>query len=410
MALKLDWTGRKELERLARVRWQCYGAKEGDLDAFTRRSDQGRFVDGDVCIASDNGMDVGTATSLSLNMQVRGKRIACQGVAWVGTSKSHRRRAAGEKGVASQVMDALLQKARDRKQPVTALMPFRASFYEHFGYGIAERQQIWTIPIAVLNGGADTQWRFGSSSDKSAMLACRNRQSSVGQCDVETSPAAMDEWFNSLTSDSQLFVDDRDGKIVAYCWIKTIVENEKTIAQLAQPAWESLEGLRSIFSLLASFRDQYTAARVVLPVDLPINWWLRERQIPHRLVEHAAPAVKSITRMQIRVLDHVAFMDGQRLLRSANRKVTVAVRECEGTVSNFTLDLTGDAIRATPVTPTSMDADVEMSDVVWASIASGDLRASTANALGLTDICTPDAVAALDVLGDGPAPFCYEYF
>jgi predicted acetyltransferase len=407
MPLKMDWVGRGFIERITRIRLQCYGSREGDFDAFKRRSDNGRFVDGDVCIASDNGVDVGTATSLSLQLHVRGKRLPCQGVAWVGASKSHRRRPGNERGVASQVMDALLQKARERGEVASALMPFRVSFYEHFGYGLVERQNIWTIPLTILPSASDTAWRFGTDADKAAMVECRRRQAERGMCDIETSPAAAHEWLSYLGPDTQLFVDDRAGEIVAYTWVRTIVENDRTIAVTVQPAFVGLEGLRSVLSLFASLKDQYGALRITLPTDMPINWLLKERQTPHRPVEHPAPTCKLITRMQVRVLDHVAFLQGQRLVRGGGGRVTVAVHESEGDVSTFTLDLSGDLIHAQR---SSAAADITVRDVTWASIACGELRASAAASLGLIDVHNAEAIRTLDVLADGAAPFCYEYF
>jgi predicted acetyltransferase len=407
MPLKIEWTGRAELERVARIRWQCYGSRAGEIESFTRRTDTGRFADGDVAIASDNGVDVGTATSLSLHMHLRGKRIPCQGVAWVGASKSHRRRSGDERGVASQVMDALLGKARERGEIASALMPFRVSFYEHFGYGLAERQNVWTIPLAILPSSPGTNWRFGSESDKPAMLECRRRQVSESTCDIETSSAALDEWFASLTPDTQLFVDDRGGSIAAYTWVRTVVENDRTIAVAAQPAFVGIDGMRSLLSLFASLKDQYGAVRITLPVDLPVNWLLKERQTPHRPVEHPVPHCKLITRMQVRVLDHVAFFEGQRVARAGGGRVTVAVRECEGPTNAFSLDLSGEIIGAEK---SSATPDIAASDVVWSSIACGELSASTAARLGLIEVTRPEALATLDALADGPAPFCYEYF
>lgn len=407
MPLKMEWTGRRDLDRVARIRWQCYGSRVGEIDAFTGRSDTGRFADGDVCIASDSGVDVGTATSLSLHLHLRGKRLPCQGVAWVGASKSSRRRAGDERGVASQVMDALLDKARERGEIVSALMPFRVSFYEHFGYGLVERQNVWSIPTRVLPADTESRWRFGTLADKPAMLACRARQSLLGTCDIETSPAAIDEWFAHLTPDTQLFVDDRDGQIVAYTWVRSFEEGDLGVARFVQPAWDSQAGLVSLLGLAGSWRDQYSQLRITLPTDLPVNWLLKERQVPHRRVDHPAPTCATITRMQVRVLDHVAFLQGQRLVRGGGGRVVVAVRESEGNVNAFAIDLSGDLIHAER---SSAAADITTSDVTWSSIACGELRCSTAHALGLLDVQRADAMKTLDALADGPAPFCFEYF
>ena len=97
---------------------------------------------------------LGTATSLpSLAMWVRGGRVPCQGVAWVGTIKTHRRgaRVPGD-GIASRIMRETLRLGRERGQVVSALMPFRGSYYEHFGYGIVERRCTWTVPLAAVAG------------------------------------------------------------------------------------------------------------------------------------------------------------------------------------------------------------------------------------------------------------------
>ena len=63
---------------------------------------------GDYLLAEIDGQGVGTATSLSMNMWVRGSRIPSQGVAFVGVIRTARRG-----GVAKQLMEASLAKARE---------------------------------------------------------------------------------------------------------------------------------------------------------------------------------------------------------------------------------------------------------------------------------------------------------
>src|SRR6185503_13598429 len=103
---------------------------------------------GDYLLADRDGEAVGTTTALSMTIWVRGAALPCQGVAYVGTIKTHRRGGAnGEKGVATQLMFETLRRARERREVVSALMPFRASFYEHFGYGLIERRHEWLVPL-----------------------------------------------------------------------------------------------------------------------------------------------------------------------------------------------------------------------------------------------------------------------
>ena len=44
-------------------------------------------------------------------------------------------------------------------------MPFRASFYEHFGYGLAELRHEWTVPLSIFPTGDFAGFRFAEQSD-----------------------------------------------------------------------------------------------------------------------------------------------------------------------------------------------------------------------------------------------------
>src|SRR4051812_29396453 len=118
MSLKMQWIGEPDYDRLAKVRVQCYApamsAEEKYSDAITRDP---RGKAGDYLIAQRDGLDVGTATSISLKIWMRGGCVPCQGVAYVGTVKTHRRGGSkGERGIASQIMTETIRKARERGQ------------------------------------------------------------------------------------------------------------------------------------------------------------------------------------------------------------------------------------------------------------------------------------------------------
>jgi hypothetical protein len=82
------------------------------------------------------------------------------------------------------------------------------------------------------------------------------------------------------------------------------------------------------------------------------------------------------------------------------------VHECEGEVRRFAVEIGGGKAA---VKPSEGTPDFECSDRVWAAIACGDLPAGHALRWGLAS-GHPKATAVLDVLADGPTPFCNEYF
>src|SRR2546423_5733340 len=140
MPLSLRWVGESEYDRVAEVRARSYASAAKDLERFRENLlADGRAKPGDHLLAERDGRIVGTATSLSMRLWARGGVVPCQGVAFVGTVKTARRTgrdAKGARGIASQIMSDCLRLARERQQVVSALMPFRVSFYEHFGYGL----------------------------------------------------------------------------------------------------------------------------------------------------------------------------------------------------------------------------------------------------------------------------------
>src|SRR4051812_40630875 len=209
MPLQLNWVGEDAWERVTKTRLLCYASASNELDRYRDRLHADpRNRGADILLAEQDGVPVGTATALHLTMWVRGAPVPCQGVAWVGTIKTHRRGGSGgSPGVATQVMRATLEKARERGQVVSALMPFRASFYEHFGYGLVERQNIWTVPLAVLPTGRFDGIRFYEGRDFDALVECRQRIARRGQCDIERTAALWELYL--ARSDDGFFVVDR---------------------------------------------------------------------------------------------------------------------------------------------------------------------------------------------------------
>ncbi len=431
MTLNLRWASESEddLDRVGLTRMQCYASASRELDEHQkglRAVPRNRGAD--LLLAEDDGVPVGTATGLHMTLWARGGPVPCQGVAWVGTVKTHRRRAteparepAGSAGgpsnlvlpagVATQIMRAVVRKARDRGQVVSALMPFRASFYEHFGYGLVERRHEWTLPLAVLPPGDFRGVRFYTGADLAALTECRQRIVERGQCDIERSTAMWE--FVVGKADDGFFVVDRPGgdagPVRGWAWFKHSVENGRDVLRLPDFGYADVPSLMRLLNFLGSLRDQYASATVALPADVPLNRLLREAQVPHRPVSHATADVKLYTRMQVRVLDHRKFIEAMHLPPDARGRATVAVREKEGHVSRFAVDVADGRARVTDA-PAAGDARFECTDVTWAAVACGDLTATAAATLGLADCKDPAAAAVLDVFARGPAPYCGEYF
>lgn len=402
MPLQATWLGRNDLERIADIRLRCYGNAPGDRATMLKRTQIDRFVDGDVLMLSDDTGDVATATSLSLNVNIRGAALPCQGVAWVGTVRSHRRRKIDGRGLASRVMDLLREKAIERGQVVSMLAPFRVSFYEHFGYGVMESQNVWTVPLKILPDDDTSGFGEYRDSDFAAALANRQRQFKQTHGDVATDERGLKHWLAALGTNNFRFVDRQNGHITSQFSLGTEFEGEQGMAVIGKPFWDSPAAFRRMLAMIGTLRDQYSQAKIALPADLPLNWWLSERQIPHRRVDHPAARCSRITRMQSAIFDVPKFVQALKAPPGMAGVIRVKID-----AQTYELEIADSHTAARPVTSSP---DFEIDAPTFASIGFGELPPEPATAAGRLTVHRPQALPLLESLVSGPAPYCHEYF
>ncbi len=406
MGIELRWVGESDYDRVALTRLRCYAKSASDRESFEQRlRGDPRSKPGDFLLAEVGGQAVGTATSLPFTMWCRGGSISCQGVAWVGAIKTMRRKGSkGTPGVATAVMRELLSMARQRGHVVSALMPFRASYYEHFGYGVVERRCDWTVPIAALPTGPFDSIRYAEPGDFTARAQCLLRVNQTGQCQIERS---LDYW--KVTDQSALdgfaLVDrDGDGPVRGSITMLHQQVDGKDMMKVSDCIYQDTAALGRLLHFLSSLKDQFSAVQLTLPADVPLNRLLAESQIPHRPVNHPVARCHPYTRMQVRILDHARFFAVLNLPTNSSGQAVVSVKECEGHESRFVLEFGNGKIQCKPGNQTP---DFECTDRTWAAIACGDLKASDALRLGLA---AGGGADILDVLAVGPLPFSHEYF
>jgi hypothetical protein len=210
MSLKLRWVGNDEIDRVAEARMLAYAPARKELPKYKDEiRTEPRSGPGDWLLAERDGVIVGTATHLPLTMWIRGGPVKCQGVGYVGTARAARRRnrQRNEPGVGSAVMFETVRMARERGYVVSALMPFRATYYEHFGYGIVERKRNWTIPLDLIPTGEFDGIRDYHDRDFDELVRCRQRMAQQTHGDIERSPAFWRNYIQHYNQEGFLFVD-----------------------------------------------------------------------------------------------------------------------------------------------------------------------------------------------------------
>jgi predicted acetyltransferase len=115
-------------------------------DAAHRTRDALRYRAGELTlVAEEDGMTAATVSSIPMRQNVRGTVYPMAGIAGVATHPLARR-----KGYVRALMTELLGRVRDAGHPVSALYPFRPSFYERFGYASLPKLRTATFAPADL--------------------------------------------------------------------------------------------------------------------------------------------------------------------------------------------------------------------------------------------------------------------
>ena len=409
MSLTLRWMRQCDDEGIIRSRWYSFGYGAQDRQRFAEAwPTNPHTASGDVVLAEQDGQAVGSATAIPLTMWVRSSPFPCQGVADVGTILTRRRSG----GVATRIMNAVLDHARQTGQVLSALMPFRASYYEHFGYGLVERRCAWTVPLSLMPEPAGDVMEMFDDADLPALCACRQRIAEAGQCDIERSRQFWE--FHLKRMGDSFVVVDRDpatpaagGAVRGYLIFSCKPDNVPSIVRVGEIGYQDTPGLLRLLRFLGTLRDQHSAVTMTLPGDVDLNWLLREKQLTGGTGNHPTVQARPYSHMQVRILDNRRLIESLHLPPEASGRAVVAIHHAEGNTTRLLLEIAAGHAQAAD---TSADADIECTDPVWAAVALGHMPASRAAKMGLVKTHNSLALKTLDALAVGPTPFTWEGF
>jgi predicted acetyltransferase len=210
---------------------------------------------GTLFVAEVDGEPAAACQLHPLRSMVAGREHAVAGVGSVAVSPVHRRR-----GLGARLIHEGLRHARDRGDALSALYPFRASFYGRLGYGAAGMVQQYRLPPTSFPFDPDgpRMSLARNDDDRHAVVALYRRwiEGETGQL-LRTDGV----WDELLGGRDRAVVLHRGpaGEAEAYCVVQYRTDGSvgERYLDVEERAWTTLAGQRAVYGWLASLGDQW---------------------------------------------------------------------------------------------------------------------------------------------------------
>ncbi|HSL71422.1 MAG TPA: GNAT family N-acetyltransferase, partial [Longimicrobiales bacterium] len=346
-----------------------------------------------------------------LRQWLTGVSYPCAGVGTVAISPTHRKR-----GLAAELITAALRAARERGDLVSALYPFRVSFYRKLGYGDAGAALQYQIPpetlpdspersrVAVL----DTDHERGEALRLYSRWIC----SQTGQ--IERTERM---WTYSCTQSGRALVgyrarnDQLEGyALVTYC--AGLPPSERYL-EVNELVWTTTEARRGLYAWLASLGDQWRQLLIRALPSQNLGDWLREPRLPlgaAPLWGLWMPAATLLLGPMFRIVHLQAAWEQRRVAPEPSLAVTLEITDQNLEENSGTWHLAFDHGRVSVAPNGQSNATIRMDISTLSRLLIGSLTTANGLAAGLLECDRPDVLPRLDALIAVPEPWMYDRF
>jgi predicted acetyltransferase len=336
----------------------------------------------------------------SLEVMAGTHQLPFGGIGGVATPPEARRR-----GYVDRLLRAVCDELRTREIWLSILFPFKASFYQQFGWATFEEHKVYSgAPEIFGSFRRQRQGGFEPAGDQQiAELDAIYREALRGRF----GPIVRDErWWrrevlNTEKGDTYSYIwRDEDGKgrsYICYRW-------EKRPAGLAMICREAVAmdpvARAQLFGFMADHDAQCREVVFRAAADAPV-----QALMPDRLGCEVKPY------FMLRLLDVARALSAYRAPAGCDGRLTIAIADnwMAHNQGAYELEIEGGTIACRRL-PGSSEAGLSCDVRVLTQMYTRYLRPRSAAAFGLLDVRDRAALALLERLFAGLAPFCSDHF
>lgn len=385
---------------------------EGFVASETYRKEVTLVAEVDRTFVVDDGHTIaGTGSAYSYGMALPGATLPISGITEVGVLPTHRRR-----GVLTAIMNALLDQAVEREEPLAGLTASEGAIYRRYGFGVAARWHevlVDTVASAELVT-AEEPGRLRLVNEKEAEtiipavwdLYWRRAAGEVSRNQVWFEMQALDSEDSRGDASSRYIVvhEDADGRPDGFATYRLKEGGapdgyyfQLVVVDLAA-ASDQVEALLLRYLLDVDLVRQLRWGRA--PVDLSLRWRLADPR--------AVKVVQERDHLWVRLLDIPKCLTARSYVTEGGGIIEVVDQRRPDVGGRFALDAAPDGAHCARV---SLDPDVTLGVAELGALSLGGVTWSTLHRAGVVTEHTPGAVDRLDtIFRTTRAPHCSTGF
>lgn len=366
-------------------------------------------------VAEEHGRVVGACQLFWLRQWISGVAMRVTGVGGVAIAPTHRKR-----GLASRLLVAGFEHARERGDVASALFPFRAAFYEGLGYGLAGEAHQYQVPPSLLPDHKRERMRVqlvDGEADEAAMRAIyaeAARELQTGQLDRTERT-----WGKSWGRDDLAAVLYRgeNGEAEGYAIVRYRADLpvDRRFIEVEERAWLTLGAQRGLYGWLSTLGDQWREVVYRAHPEEGFGDRLSEPRLPLLSAPSWGlwfPSATLLRGPMFRILDLADALRARSLAGSDELTLVLEIQDRQLPANNgpWRVRIEGGRMEVEPHDGGAADARLSLGIPTLSRIFIGALAPWQAVSGGLATIDRPEVIPALDRAFALPKPWTFDRF
>jgi predicted acetyltransferase len=366
-------------------------------------------------VAEENGRLSGACQLLWLRQWIAGVATPITGVGGVAIAPTHRKR-----GLATRMLIAGFEHARERGDVGSALFPFRAAFYESLGYGLAGEAHQYQVPPNLLPDDKTERMRVrlvDGEADEAAMRAVYREAAQrlqSGQLDRNERNWTM-AWKRDDLAAVLYWGESGEAEGYAIVRYRADLPVDRRFIEVEERAWLTLNAQHGIYAWLSTLGDQWREIVYRAHPEEHFGDRLSEPRLPLLSAPSWGlwfPSATLLRGPMFRVLDVKEALQLRPLVRTQELTVSLEVddKQIPENRGPWRVHIENGRMEVEPFTGGHVDATIRVPIDTLSRIYIGAVAAWQATAGGLAEIDRPAVVQTLDRAFAVPKPWTFDRF